>query len=430
MSEKPRWLQIFEEIKEFLDRYDPERRFSFTGDLHEKFMKLREDFRTEYVMSYVGSELDKASEWVQQLCRRIEEVSELFGLPTVLLSKELKSFVENPLAHLKSKIFNYMYDLFRGKVTPEEFDRVASAAIRTSLRTNLRTVYQDWVFLTLLKLLGERGGKLVYPEHRALSLERHGKQKAGWIPPNAIIRFEDGRALSFFLEAPRPIGWEDTEDLVRAWKLYVALRPDMMLYSGEVHNIIQLDSDPPIKRPSVIIECKELDDWYVRVRYIRGPFAKPLTAEEWRSKWLRGLWDGLADVLGIQRSEVVKHVEEKKSLKLSDQQIVALYKSVYRPDRMFVISRARVPSFVKSNLENYGIIVIDDVMFDENKLEELADYLHREVAKVSTGRPVLEMDEELYDLVMRVWRELESKLGRRLSLSEALKYVLKSFLST
>ena len=59
-------------------------------------------------------------------------------------------------------------------------------------------------------------------------------------------------------------------DLSRIWKFYTALRPDMMVYGGEVMDIVEIDSDPPVRRPDLIIEVKELYDWYKRVREVRG----------------------------------------------------------------------------------------------------------------------------------------------------------------
>jgi hypothetical protein len=90
-------------------------------------------------------------------------------------------------------------------------------------------------------------------------LERSGRQRLASIPPDAIIETGYG-ALSFFLEAPRLIAWEDTGDLRRAWKLYKAMRLDILVYGGRIMNILDEGDDPPIRRPDVIIKCKELED--------------------------------------------------------------------------------------------------------------------------------------------------------------------------
>ncbi len=407
--EKFRTIQdLLNEILSILDKYDPERKFKFPDEeIRRKFEELREKLRDYIVDIVCGNELDEAYKWRKILLETCEEVKRVLGLFDIVFSKELSSFLEDPRRHLKKKIFLYLHDLLRGKVSLEKFSLTAHAAITTSLKTNMRTMYQNWVFLSILRLLAYHGFSMAYPELGVLSLERHSKQKLGYIPPNAILTNQEGRALSFFIEAPRPITWEDTQDLERIWKLYTALRPDMLVYGGSIYNIVKLDSDPPILRPNVIIECKELADWYLRVRYMRGPLAKPLTAEEWRSKWLKGLRIGLAEALGIEVGELDKMIESRKTIKLKDEQIVILYKSIYKPDKMFVISRASTPCNVKRRLEDFGIEVIDNIGFDYRKLESVVEYLKNIAAKTTVGRRY-----DIEDLIRRLEVTISSRLGR------------------
>lgn len=46
---------------------------------------------------------------------------------------------------------------------------------------------------------------------------------------------------------------KDSSDLRESWKLYTALRPDIMVYGGKILDIVNIDSNPPIKKPDVII---------------------------------------------------------------------------------------------------------------------------------------------------------------------------------
>ncbi len=410
--EKFRTIQdLLNEITKLLDQYDPERKFKFSNDeVKRKFEDLRERLRDLIIDIVCGNELEEAYKWREILLKTCEYVKRKLNLFSIVFSKELSSFLEDPRKHLKKKIFLYLHDLLRGKVTLEKFSLTAHAAITTSLKTNMRTIYQDWVFLSILALLAERGYELTYPEFGVLSLERHSKQKLGYIPPNAIVQNVEGKSLSFFIEAPRPITWEDTQDLERIWKLYVALRPDMLLYSGAIYNIVKLDNDPPILRPNVIIECKELADWYLRTRYMRGPLARPLTAEEWRSKWLTGLRVGLAEALGIEVKQLDTMIKEKKTIKLKDEQIVILYKSVYKPDKMFVISRAPTPQQVRRKLEEFDIEVIDNVGFDYKRLEPLVDYLDKIATKTCVGRK-----DTLEDLFRRLEVAISSRLRKEVT---------------
>ncbi len=370
--------------------------------------RLLEELRLRFVDEYFGDKLVEAKRWVTLLLDEAKRAARAVGAEGVLWTKELRSFLDDPRRHLAKKLYIYALDLQRGKLSIEEFEKTAIAAARTSINTNMRSVYQTWVFLTILEHLGSKHhARLVFPEHKHILVERSGRQRGGTIPPNVVLLLEGRGYLSFFLEAPRPIGWADNGDLTRAWRLYVALRPDAMVYSGRVLNMIEPSRNPPIKRPDIIIECKELPDWYVRVREIRGPFARPMSGLEWRNRWLRGLWAGLADVLGVETpEEAYETVSKRRGLRLSEPQIVKLYARLYKPDRLYLVSRARVPESIRSELEDGTVVVVDGVDFDRERLEGVA----KELAGIADYRgagETIEVDEE----TARLLAAIASKLG-------------------
>jgi len=426
------WVNTYNKVMKFLNKYDRNRKFTFSERQKRVFEKLIDELKNEFIDYVLDGEVKIAYQWVDILLKTIENLKSTLNIKGVTFPKEFKRFIEDPKSHLKRKIFNYLYDLLRDKITIDDFSRRAQAAITTSFRTNLRSLYQYWVFLTILNMLGEKGAKIVYPEHFYVPLDRSGKQKTGTIPPNTVLFMEGQGYLSFFIEAPRPIGWEDTEDLKRSWSFYVALRPDIMVYSGLIMNIIDLNNEPPILRPDIIIECKELDDWFLRVRDMRGQFAKPITAEEWRSRWIEGLWEGLAEAMGVQRAEVEKRIKERKSIRLREDKVVKLYKKVYNPKLMFLISRAKVPQELREDMEAEGIIVIDDVKFNHTKLGSLVEV----IGKTSSFSGVtyhllhLRLPRELYNDILELSRELRLIIGRENIFIEdiviqAIRYALR-----
>ena len=336
---------------------------------------LMEEVR-DALVSLVASEreLGEAARWARELEGELARAAGLLGARGWSYSRELRSFLEDPRAHLRKKLFNYVFDLARGRIGVEELVRKGVAAVRTSLKTNMRSIYQNWVLAALLSGFGGRGGRLVYPETGVIPLERSGRQRSGSIPPNAVVALPRGY-VSLFLEAPRPLGWEDTRDLERSWKLYVILRPDILVYPGMVLDIAAPDRDPPILRPHTIIECKELPDWYERARDLKGPLARPMSAAEWRARWLRGLEDGLSDILGVERRRLEALAEGKaKSLRVKEHRLLLLYKEMFRPERFHLVSRARVPPELKAELEANDIIVHDGVEIGgPDALEPLAD---------------------------------------------------------
>ncbi|RLI36199.1 hypothetical protein DRO60_06040 [Candidatus Bathyarchaeota archaeon] len=383
------WAELYEGLRAKLGLREkhimdlrPERR--------ELFIEATEALRERFVLRVVSrAELEEARAWIKELEACTERLGEFLGVSGISYTRELGSFLADPLAHLKKKIFIYTFDLLAGKLDMERFERKAAAAIRTSLRTNMRSIYQTWVFLKLLELLAAKGpSRLIYPEHGLLYVERSGRQRTGSIPPNCVVGCAGRGALSFFLEVPRPIAWEDGTDLARVWKFYVALRPDMMVYGGVVMDIAQPSADPPVRRPDFIVECKELSDWYERVRDLRGQLSRPLSAEEWRALWLKGLWDGLAAAMGVGKREVVRMLREERSVRLREPQLVRLYRSVYRPDRMVLVSRTPVPDEVREELEASGITVLDGVGFRGKKLEPLVEEL-LSAARAWRGSPDL-----------------------------------------
>ncbi len=371
--------EILEELTEWLDKIDPERKLELRDPrLYEELSARSLEARRAYARSVAGDELLVAREWIKLFTAELQRASTVLGVKGWLFSKEFKSFLEDPEIHLAKKLFIYFHDLLRRHLSLEEFEAKARAAVNTSLRTNMRSLYQNWCFTVILEELSENHhGRLVYPEHGYLSFERSGKQRTGTIPPNAVLRIDRGE-LSFYLEAPRPVSWADSYDLKRVWKLYTTLRPDLMIYGGRVLNILELASEPPIKKPNIIVEFKELEDWYTRVRDLRGPFAKKLSAEEWRSRWFRGLWEGLADVLGVRKEELAESKQLPSSaLRVKEPRIIMLYKKVYSPDTMILICRARTPEDVVSELESSGIKVYDGVGFDRKALEPVAQDIAR-----------------------------------------------------
>ena len=379
-----------------------------------------------FINCVIGDELLlEARKWIDVFKDLTVKVSKLYGFTNVLFSREFGSFIRDPRLHLRKKLFIYTHDLRRGRLKPEDYGPRAAAALRTSLRTNLRTLYQNWAFMGIIYNLYRDGVYVVYPEYKVLSLERSGKQRLRWIPPNLVLDIPGIGSLSFFIEVPRPLAWEDSSDLRESWKLYTALRPDIMVYGGRVMDIVDINSNPPIKKPDIIIECKELIDWYARIRDVRGPLAKPLTAEEWRNLWIQGLWDGLADVLGVTRREAIEEVKKRKGIRLNEVKIVELYRSVYNPKEMILISKYGVPNGIRRQLEGHDIIVIDNVGFDIDALSEVADRI-KKYARHPDEYIFKIRDHEVAELIHRIIELLDSG---RISLNE-LKYLIESYIST
>lgn len=391
-------------------------RISFTDpSCEEKFDKFRECV----VSSFIPREdFTRANKAVGELVNLLEEVVRGLGGRGWLLPRETNDFVKNPLEHVKKKILLYTYDLLRRKINLGEYASKSRSAVNTSMRSNMRTVYEIWVLASILKHTSTQHARIIYPEHGFIHFDRYGKQKTGTMPPNVVIEIPGRGLLSFYLEAPRPLGWRDFKDLKQVWRFYTSLRPDIMIYPGLVLDIVDYESpDIPIIKPEVVVECKELEDWYVKTRELKGPVNPSLSFDEWFKRWLTGLWTGLADVLGVD-SDVVREISrgEKKGIRIRETQLIKLYKSIYKPRYFYLVSSPRLPGYVKRDLEEDGVVVFDNAEIGcPGCLGELAEEVSK-LAKPIESRAGGEID------ILR--REL-ARRGLLLSEVEILKLALK-----
>ncbi len=398
------------------------------GHLGVEDVRLLDEAKKKLVLCLVGDSVNGITKWLEHVREVLGCVQRMFGVKGFTLPKELASFMASPIDHLKKKLFNYVNDYLSGRLGYEDLLKKSLSALTTSLRTNARSCYQLWGFTAILLHLGDMGYHLVYPEHRFINFDRSGKQRLGVIPPNMVFLNLESGFLSFFYEAPRPLSWEDTSDLQRVWSLYTALRPDLMIYGGKVLDVIDLGLSPPIKRPNVIVEFKELEDWYIRVRDLRGYFRRPLTAEEWRFRWWQRLREELVKIADLQH--VVEAVESRverdrtPSMRLKEYQLLALYRATYRPDKMILISRAKTPDEVKKYLEDNGIEVYDGIGFSIEELKGIAESIGGFASYGDEDSIAVEIPRTLAQLLSRISKELN--LGYIDTIHYALKLLLNS----
>ncbi|MEB3780734.1 MAG: hypothetical protein GSR85_11000 [Desulfurococcales archaeon] len=373
--------------------------------------EVMEELRFDVAKLIVGEALDSAVDWITRFNESVDRLKAALRVRDVVLPKELRSFIRDPLGHLSKKLYQVTLDLARGRVEPAWYYSKARSILSTSISTNMRSIYQYWVLVSLLAEYGYKGGVLIYPEHGYLHIERSGKQRSGSIPANAVVRLPGAREASFYAEAPRPVGWGDSRGLERAWRLYTSLRPDFIVYSGRVLDMVEYrDEGVGIRRPNVIIECKELPDWYEKTRYLKGPINRDFTAEEWYSRWFEGLKEGLALILGEDVQSAKKSVE---GVRVKEYKLVLLYREVYNPDTLILVSRSTLPATVKRELESEGVVVIDDAKIgDTKRIRELADEVEKYFQLVKEG-PLDELEHQLWLRGVPIERsKLEEVLAR------------------
>jgi len=139
------WRSIYREIAKMIPRGG-----KINRKLAEEAAEKLDEMKRLFVRKAAGSELAKAHEWCRMLREASESIKGMLGLSEIIFPRELRSFLEDPEAHLRKKLFIYAMDLVRRRVGVRSFEEKAQRAVQTSLQTNLRSIYQSWVFLAML----------------------------------------------------------------------------------------------------------------------------------------------------------------------------------------------------------------------------------------------------------------------------------------
>ncbi|KAA0015049.1 MAG: hypothetical protein FE041_00940 [Thermoplasmata archaeon] len=301
----------------------------------------------EIINKYFKEDFYKASLVADNLKQIMEEAKERYKLKEIYLTPVLGDIVKKGfLKHFSSPpktskaLGNALWKFSNGKISKEELYKTAKHSISGSLSTNTRNAYQCWVLLALLNLIECKLIDWCYKKYlnelpeksRNISLKSKRGNKA--IFPNFIMEVS-GKFFSVFYEGPGAVGWGRKEYekiftlLIKEYG-YNSPRPDIMIYSGKVDNIYDVNEKPfPIrKNPFMSIECKEKADWYKN---------------------------------------------KKKGKKEID--IVKEYKEIYSPKNYFVVSLEETPEDICKELETLDIICINNVGFDKNKLIKIASQL-------------------------------------------------------
>ncbi len=273
----------------------------------------------------------------KKLC---EDVKLFFDISYIFHSKAFNSFIENPFEHIKEVLAAKIFNAINRRVKARRFNQLAKLTVRKCIDTNSRILFQNFIALSILYNLHDCNLKVVYPENSWIHLDRKGHQHGGTIPPNYVIEV-NGKYLSFFLEAPRPIEWSLPVKYGDPLPFHALPRPDIMVYDGWIENIVE-QSNPHylIKPPKFIIECKEVDGWWKSTRKTKSA-----------SRVIRRRGD-------IDAVEVIE-----------------IYHKLYRPEKVFVVSKVKVPRGVKYKLSLRGADTIDNTNLNPLAVRKLAELL-------------------------------------------------------
>lgn len=318
------WEDLYKELS---------RLTSFDESLYRKFAEvyLEENFKNDIdsIRSYTFVYND--------LC---DDVKVILDAPYIFHTRNFSSFLEDPLKHMIKVFISKSHTLINGNVDINKFKFIINLTIKKCIDTNLKCLFQNFVALSIPYLLHDHDIKFLYPKNKWIMLSRKGIQSNDSLPPNYVLEVDNNR-FSFFIEAPRPIDWSRRVRKGSKIPLNAAPRPDIMVYRGFVKNILVSSSPTIIKRPNLVIECKEVDGWWKKTRFSKG---------------IMNLTNGeLEDVDAVD--------------------VIDVYLSLYKPKKIFIVSKVDVPRGVKYKLSLRGVETIDDTDLNPFNLLQLTQYL-------------------------------------------------------
>lgn len=234
----------------------------------------------------------------------IEEIDAGFSINKLIKKGSIRKYILelDPKCFISLKKVFKLYSL--GELSGLEFFDRVRAAIRLSLNIKERDLYQLFVFLSLLLYLK---ADILMPSSK-LILERKTLPKK--IPATVVLATADGKYLSIFYEALRPVKGCGIP----------RYRPDLMVYNRPVFEVtFSFDRVHPL--PDYIVEIESGSKWF--------------------EKENARIWG-----------------------KISNIDLVKNYIEVFQPHKLVLVSRVKIPHAIREDLAKYNIVLIDGVYYD------------------------------------------------------------------
>ena len=161
MSIRPPWTQKYDVLKDYVTS-NPEihidmSEVSIPEHLRDEFYILFDDVRNAVVAAHYGSLPFEVDTLRRNFIQSEKEISDLLGLERIELPVDLSSFLHNPKEGLARSLFNRMFEMVQGKVSPDDFERVVHSDLTAITSELFRLGYELWAALTLIRLLEPDG---------------------------------------------------------------------------------------------------------------------------------------------------------------------------------------------------------------------------------------------------------------------------------
>ena len=151
------WQQAYERILDFTESR-PEIILDKSGvsiphDTRDEFYRHFDAVREAFVESHYPALPEDVGILSESYLQVEKEVSQLLKLDGISMPIDLFSFLHSPKNGLMRALYNRLFDLLQGKITPETFAHQAAGELNASAADLMRLGYETWVALTFVKLL-------------------------------------------------------------------------------------------------------------------------------------------------------------------------------------------------------------------------------------------------------------------------------------
>ena len=155
MSIQSEWKEKYKVLADYIaanhEIYIDVSEVSIPQHLRDTFYRHFDAIRNALVQDYCKSLPVAADTLSEHYCRSESDLVKLLGLERVDLPVDLSSFLHNPKEGLVRVLYHRLFELVQGKLTMEEFQRLASIDLYATTANFCRLGYESWAALALLR---------------------------------------------------------------------------------------------------------------------------------------------------------------------------------------------------------------------------------------------------------------------------------------
>ncbi|MBN1472935.1 MAG: hypothetical protein JW925_14265 [Syntrophaceae bacterium] len=157
MNMHPEWKRKYEVLKEYV-RSNPEiiitaYEVSIPEHLRNRFYDLFDDVRNAFIDPLYASMPFEMDALQTGYARAEKETVKALGIERVDLSVDLSSYLNSPKNGMQRWLYNRMFEMIQGKITEDDFERMASFDLSATAESMFTMGYGLWAFFSIILLL-------------------------------------------------------------------------------------------------------------------------------------------------------------------------------------------------------------------------------------------------------------------------------------